>query len=374
MNNLNQKFILLFKSFNVLARCLLCFFLFVFLGPMIAFPKGHSIITKNISAEFIWSDEVEDTITSSSAIDASAYLVLPNNLIFRELLIESGQQMNIWINNRLVASKIYSCTIPIGQIYTDGNQDTIVLMVEGIKKVRDLKGYLLDLKTISLSKELNGTKKTNMQYDFFIIQVLVLLFVIGLMRRFDLPFLFSLATRPIFFSSRGVVSNFTFKENYKLILRITFSSIFLGLSYWFIENYQPDQNFSLVKNLVSWLIFSCYAFGLLLIKYITVITFGYLHQLKPLSHHQFSVFVNFISGACLFFLIYVNGHLWLLFYEPFVLTKFWNYYFLGAIILFCIYFFLFMSFQKEARKFHIILYLCSTEILGIFYIALILIK
>ena len=239
--------------------------------------------------------------------------------------------------------------------------------------MRDLKGYLIDLKTISLSKELNGTKKTNIQYDFFIIQVLVLLFVIGLMRRFDLPFLFSLATRPILFSFRGVASNFTFKENYKLILRITFSSIFLGLSYWFIENYQPDQNFSLVKNLVSWLIFSCYAFGLLLIKYITVITFGYLHQLKPLSHHQFSVFVNFISGPVYFF----NLRQWssvLLFYEPFVLTKFWNYYFLGAIILFCIYFFLFMSFQKEARKFHIILYLCSTEILGIFYIALILIK
>ena len=201
-------------------------------------------------------------------------------MIFRELLIESGQQMNIWINNRLVASKIYSCTIPTGQIYTDGNQDTIVLMVEGIKKARDLKGYLIDLKTIPLSKELNGTKKTNMQYDFFIIQVLVLLFVIGLMRRFDLPFLFSLATRPILFSSRGVGSNFTFKENYKLILRVTFLSIFLGISYWFIRNYQPDQNFSLVKNLVSWLIYSCYAFGLLLIKYITVITFGYLHQLN----------------------------------------------------------------------------------------------
>ena len=151
--------------------------------------RDHSVITKNISTQFIWSDEVEDTITSISAIDAYAFLVLPNNLIFRELLIESGQQMTIWINNRLVASNIYSCTIPIGQIYTDGNQDTIILMVEGIKKARDLKGYLIDLKTISLSKELNGTKKTNMQYDFFIIQVLVLLFVIGLMRRFDLPFL-----------------------------------------------------------------------------------------------------------------------------------------------------------------------------------------
>ena len=115
-------------------RCLLCFFLFVFLGPTIAFTKGYSVITKNISTQFIWSDEVEDTITSISAIDASAYLVLPNNLIFRELLIESGQQMNVWINNRIVASNIYSCAIPIGQIYTDGNQDTIILMVEGIKK------------------------------------------------------------------------------------------------------------------------------------------------------------------------------------------------------------------------------------------------
>ena len=126
---------------------------------MIAFPKGHSIITKNISAEFIWSDEVEDTITSSSAIDASAYLVLPNNLIFRELLIESGQQMNIWINNRLVASKIYSCTIPIGQIYTDGNQDTIVLMVEGIKKVERFKGVFNRFKNNIPVKGIKRDKK-----------------------------------------------------------------------------------------------------------------------------------------------------------------------------------------------------------------------
>ena len=170
-------------------------------------------------------------------------------------------------------------------------------MVEGIKKARDLKGYLIDLKTIPLSKELNGTKKTNMQYDFFIIQVLVLLFVIGLMRRFDLPFLFSLATRPILFSSRGVGSNFTFKENYKLILRVT--NNFFRYMLLVCKNYQPDQNFSLVKICFR-LTYSCYAFGLLLIKYITVITFGYLHQLKPLSHYQFSA-REFYFGACLFF-------------------------------------------------------------------------
>ncbi len=355
-------------------RCLLCFFFIVFLGSTIAFPAGPSVITKNISDQFIWTHEVEGTITSFSGDDASAYLVLPNNLIFSELLIESSQQMTIWINNQLAVSNIHSCAIPIGQIYADGNQDSVILMVEGIQKTRDLNAYLNELNTISVSKDLNEVKKTNMQYDFFIIQVLVLLFVIGLMRRFDLPFLFSLATRPILFSFRGVGSNSTFKENYKLILRVTFLSIFLGISYWFLENYQPGQNFTLVKNLVSWLIYSCYAFGLLLIKYIIVNVFGHLHQLKPLSHYQFSVFVNFISGACLLFLIYVNGHLWFLFYEPYVLTKFWNYYFLGVIILFCFYFFIYMTLQKEVRKFHIILYLCSTEILGIFYIALILIK
>ena len=355
-------------------RCLLCFLFIVFLGSTIAFPAGHSVITKNISDQFIWTDEVEGTITSFSGDDASAYLVLPNNLIFSELLIESSQQMTIWINNRLVVSNIHSCAIPIGQIYADGDQDSVILMVEGIQKTRDLNAYLNELNINSVSKVLNEVKKTNMQYDFFIIQVLVLLFVVGLMRRFDLPFLFSLATRPILFPFRGVGSNFTFKENYKLILRVSFLSIFLGISYWFLENYQPVQNFSLARNLVSWLIYSFYAFGLLLIKYIIVITFGYLHQLKPLSHYQFSAFVNFITGACLFFLIYVNIHLWFLYYEPNVLPKFWNYYFLGAIILFYIYFFFYMSFQKETRKFHIILYLCSTEILGIFYIALILIK
>ncbi len=355
-------------------RCLLFFFFIVFLGSMIAFSRGHSVITKNISDQFIWTDEDEDTITPISGIDASAYLVLSNNLIFRELLIENSQPMTVWINNRLAVSNMNSCIISIGQIYTDDDQDSVILIVEGIQKTRDLKGYLVDLNTISVSKDLIEAKKTNIQYDFLVIQVLVLLFVGGLMRRFDLPFLSSLATRPILFPFRGVGSNFTFKENYKLILRVSFLSIFLGISYWFLENYQPVQNFSLARNLVSWLIYSFYAFGLLLIKYIIVITFGYLHQLKPLSHYQFSAFVNFITGASLFFLIYVNIHLWFLYYEPNVLPKFWNYYFLGAIILFYIYFFFYMSFQKETRKLHIILYLCSTEILGIFYIAIILIK
>ena len=112
---------------------------------MIAFPKGHTVITKNISDQFIWGDEVEETVNSISGIDATAYLVLPNNLIFRELLIESSQQMTIWINNQLLVPNTYSCTLPIGQIYTDGNQDPIVLMVEGTQKARDLKGYLICL-------------------------------------------------------------------------------------------------------------------------------------------------------------------------------------------------------------------------------------
>jgi hypothetical protein len=112
----------------------------------------------------------------------------------------------------------------------------------------------------------------------------------------------------------------------------------------------------------------------LLIKYTVVGLFGYLHQLKSLSHFQFSVFVNFTMGICLIFLIFVNSLLWFSFYESNALTEFWNYYFLGAIILFYIYLSFYMSLTKEVRKFHIIAYLCSTEFLGIFYIALILIK
>ena len=128
-----------------------------------SFPKGHTVITKNISDQFIWGDEAEETVNSNSGIDATAYLVLPNNLIFRELLIESSQQMTIWINNQLLVPNTYSCTLPIGQIYTDGNQDPIVLTVEGIRRARDLKGYLIDLKTSSPLKGLNGTKKTSMR-------------------------------------------------------------------------------------------------------------------------------------------------------------------------------------------------------------------
>tara|TARA_X000001036_G_scaffold113836_1_gene106814 strand:+ start:6076 stop:7101 length:1026 start_codon:yes stop_codon:yes gene_type:complete len=341
---------------------------------MTALSRGHSVITKDISDQFILVDQVGDTLNSISGIDASVRLVLSKNLIFRELLIENSKPMTVWINNRLNASNIYTCTIPRDQIYIGSSQDSIILIIQGIQEIEDLQAYLIGLNSASSFMDLNGTKKVNNQYDFFIIQVLVLLFVTGLMKRFDLNFLLSLVKRPFLFPSRELKGNFTIKENYKFLIRGSFISTLLGISYWFLENYQLGQSYSLRGNLVSWLIYSLYAFGLLLIKYIMVYIFGYIHQLKPLSHYQFSAFINFTMATCLIFLIFVNTNLWFSFYEPNALTDFWNYYFLGAIILFYIYLFFYMSFKKEGRNFHIISYLCSTEILGIFYIAIILIK
>tara|TARA_B110000046_G_scaffold179370_1_gene208505 strand:- start:1114 stop:2139 length:1026 start_codon:yes stop_codon:yes gene_type:complete len=341
---------------------------------MTAFSRGYSDITENISGQFILMDQIGDTFDSISGIDIPVRLFLPKNLIFRELLIENSHPMTIWINDRLMASNVYACTIPIGQIYAERAQDSAVLLIRGIQEIKDLQGYLIGLNAASLSRDLNGTKKVNIQYDFLIMQVLVLLLIIGLMKRFDLIFLFNLVKRPFRLPFREMDNNFTFKGSYKLLLRVTFLSILLGISYWFLEKYQPSQSDPLAENLISWLIYSFYAFGLLLIKYIMVNLFGYLHQLKSLSHFQFSAFVDFTMGACLIFLIFVNIRFWFSFYEPNALTEFWNYYFLGAIILFYIYLFFYMWLTREVRKFHIISYLCSTEFLGIFYIALILIK
>ena len=355
-------------------RRLSCFLLTFVLGSMTAFGGVDSAITKNISDQFVWMDQVGDTLDSISGIDAPARLVLPKDLIFRELLLQNSQPMTIWINDRLTALNVYTCTLPIGQIYAEIDQDSTVLIIRATQEIKDLQGYLIGLNVASLSRDLNGTKKGNIPHDFLIVQVLVLLLIIGLIKRFDLIFLFNLVKKPFSLPSRELESNFTFKGSYKLILRVSFLSILLGISYWFLEDYQPDQSYPLTENLMSWLIYSFYALGLLLIKYTVVGLFGYLHQLKSLSHFQFSVFVNFTMGICLIFLIFVNSLLWFSFYESNALTEFWNYYFLGAIILFYIYLSFYMSLTKEVRKFHIIAYLCSTEFLGIFYIALILIK
>jgi len=282
--------------------------------------------------------------------------------------------MTIWINNQLTALNVYTSTIPIGQIYAESTQDSTILMITAIQEIKDLQAYLIGLNAASLSKDLNGTQKVNVQHDFLIMQVLILLLIVGLMKRYDPVFLLNLVKRPFRLGSRDLDYDFTFKGSYKLILRVSFLSILLGISYWFLEDYQPDQSYPLTENLMSWLIYSFYALGLLLIKYTVVGLFGYLHQLKSLSHFQFSVFVNFTMGICLIFLIFVNSLLWFSFYESNALTEFWNYYFLGATILFYIYLSFYMSLTKEVRKFHIIAYLCSTEFLGIFYIALILIK
>ena len=355
-------------------RRLSCLLLTFILGSMMAFGGGYSAITKNISDQFVLMDQVGDTVDSKSGIYAPARLVLPKDLIFRELLLQNSQPMTIWINDRLTALNVYTCTLPIGQIYAEIDQDSTVLIVRATQEIKDLQGYLIGLNAASLSRDLNGTKKGKIQYDFLIVQVLVLLLIIGLMKRFDLIFLFSLVKNPFSLPSRELDSSFTFKGSYKLIFKVSFLSILLGISYWFFENYQPNQSYPLTENLRSWLIYSFYALGLLLIKYTVVSLFGYLHQLKSLSHFQFSAFVNFTLGICLIFLIFVNARLWFSFYESSALTEFWNYYFLGAIILFYIYLVFCMSLTKEVRKFHIIAYLCSTEFLSIFYFALNFIK
>ena len=355
-------------------RRLSCFLLTFILGSMMAFGGGYSAITKNISDQFVLMDQVGDTVDSISGMYAPARLVLPKDLIFRELLLQNSQPMTIWINDRLTALNVYTCTLPIGQIYAEIDQDSTVLIIRATQEIKDLQGYLIGLNAASLSRDLNGTKKGKIQYDFLIVQVLVLLLIIGLIERVDLFFLFSLVKNPFSLPSRELDSSFTFKGSYKLIFKVSSLSILLGISYWFFENYQPNQSYPLTENLRSWLIYSFYALGLLLIKYTVVSLFGYLYQLKSLSHFQFSAFVNFTLGICLIFLIFVNVRLWFSFYESSALTEFWNYYFLGAIILFYIYLVFCMSLTKEVRKFHIIAYLCSTEFLGIFYFALNFIK
>ena len=355
-------------------RRLLFYLLTFFLGSMMAFGGSHSVPTKNISDQFILMDQVGDTLDSISAKYFHARLVFPKDLIFHKLLIQNSQPMTIWINNQLTALNVYTCTIPIGQIYAESTQDSTILMITAIQEIKDLQAYLIGLNAASLSKDLNGRQKVNVQHDFLIMQVLILLLIVGLVKRYDPVFLLNLVKRPFRLGSRDLDYDFTFKGSYKLIIRVSFLSILLGISFWFLENYQPSVSYSLIENLILWLVYSFYALGLLLIKCTLVILFGYLNQLKSLTYFQFTTFVNFSIGTCLIFLIFVNARLWFSFYEPNALTEFWNYYFLGAIILFFIYFFFYMSFTKEFRKFHIISYLCSTEFLGIFYIALILIK
>lgn len=355
-------------------RRLSCFLLTFILGSMMVFGGGYSAITKNISDQFVLMDQVGDTVDSISGTYATACLVLPKDLIFCELLLQNSQPMTIWINDRLTALNVYTCTLPIGQIYAEIDQDSTVLTIRATQEIKDLQGYLIGLNVDSLSTGLTGTKKGKIQYDFLIVQVLVLLLIIGLIERFDLIFLFGLVKNRFRLPSRELDASFTFQGSYKLIFKVSYLSILLGISYWFLENYQPNQSYPLTENLRFWLIYSFYALGLLFIKYTVVRLFGYLHQLKLLSHFQFSTFVNFTMEICLIFLILVNVRLWFSFYEPSALTEYWNYYFLGAIILFYIYLVFYMSLTKEFRKLHIIAYLCSTEFLGIFYFALILIK
>ena len=333
---------------------------------------------QDISNRFVRSEARQDTGHISDTIFYERSLLLYKEDQFQSLWIRNNDPITIWIAGKLWATKVDSITLNREEIYNH-RADSIKLVVQSQQEFVELaaafiapRSFVISIENLLETTELPMVEKQVPEsVNFVIIATLIVLLFIAINKM--------VSTKPLFKMSFGFGLRETENENlFQFGPRTLFHSIYLsflgGLCYWCLCDYKQHLVIQTEESLGSWFYYTLILFCFLVLKYLLTIVFSEINELKSFYQFQFGTFVKFYSIISLAFLTMVSINFWIFHYDQIAFAKVWGFYFIMAAGIFSIYLFLYMASVKGIRKMRIIAYLCSTEFIGAFLIALALLK
>jgi len=290
------------------------------------------------------------------------------------LVLSNDNPFTVWIDGKLYKADEDYHDLLISDIFSNNaSEDTVFVSFYDEKGFTDFR-YEFVYRQIS-----QETSDTNVQLRqaTFNKNVLIVLF------------LFFLLLLAIFRFSSGdtIVSYFqkVFLRNIRVsifendsnttYLEIVLASFLTGMAVWHIENSGENYFVDYFRlQLLDYLKYSGITLLFLIAKYLLLRLVSFLNGLTGVHLIQFVDFLKFLIVISiilnlLFFTIYWSGY-----YPVAYISNTWEYFYPVMYILFTLYYFFKLSSAVTGKKLLIISYLCTTEILGAYLVASILIN
>lgn len=163
--------------------------------------------------------------------------------------------------------------------------------------------------------------------------------------------------------------------NLDILISIVFVSLVSSYNYQMLSQMSSNGEIVSYWMLVFETLKLTFFLSLVLVtKYILISALARINALSIIIGTQFIDFIKFFSISGLVFFVILQLRFWLGYYAD--IQSFWvfeNYYLL-VYALFIFYFFFKLTQVTQYKKLHIISYLCTTEFVGVFLLALIIYK
>jgi hypothetical protein len=280
-------------------------------------------------------------------------------------------EFSVWSNGGLLQGDGNCFQISYESLFDEGVMDTLFLSFYSKSRfLAPTTGLYSKAKNdVNLKYEVKSRLKQTAQ-GWLQTSIIILICLFALMKLL-LPaqFAYFLTVGGLSERSEGRIA----EVNLDSFLSIIFLSFLVSFNYLFVKLFQGQYSGETTLSLHwTWLKLGWVVFLAIVLKYLVIMALARLNAFKKIGVDQVLEFVRFMSLASLVLMIGLQLVYWLRFYSTLEFGNFVGYFYLIVYILHLVYLFVKISSATRAKKLHIISYLCTTEFIGAFLIALII--
>jgi hypothetical protein len=323
------------------------------------------LLELNEGKELVFSTD----ITSSSTIG----FFLAKAESFEKLSLQDSIPFSVWVDGKMVQSETKDFEAEKSRLFQDADSDTLFLVLISSSQFQNLDASLLLLKDSGIAlKNLPTERHIHYFQDWMIIGLLVIGLGAILMKTF-FPSLFRLLFRINLLTRRG--DEESGEINIETLVAALIMSMMVAYVYLLSELMSDDSE--ILSNwllIVQWIEATLVILLTLMIKYVLLRVVAWLNGVRKIVNIQFNDFIKFFTIAALLLLVIECLQYWIGYYGAFNIKSLVTNTWMIIYLVFGIYFFQKLSMLTSFKKLHIISYLCTTEFIGAFLIALIIYK
>lgn len=329
----------------------------------------------DLSTDFIFIDrEGKPSIALNTQNIKSLGFYLEQSRKFDSLILDGQNPFSVWINGQLIAEGSNSYALSKRDLSIEGQMNLVYISVFSDKSLHLFSAKLLSLGAATLKPFENQNRyQTDQVVSLFVVSMLVFVFGYSFAGRSTGLGLGKL----LFVDNRYRQSNVSLQQSGELI-SIGVSALFVSLLMGYLHLlyvHGDDLYFDRFLVIVtSWVYYTVISFAILIAKYVIILTVSRLFHIQSVKDMQFGNFLNFLLIALGMTTFIIQVKFWSNYSADFGNLESFQFFYIVSYSLFLFYMFIKLITVTSFRKLHIIAYLCATEIVWAFALAILYFK
>jgi hypothetical protein len=331
------------------------------------------VVVEDLSLRLLQLDKSDELVLNTDISESGVlgfYVEMAEP--FDQLKLCGSVPFSVWLDGRLIVSQSKCVAFEKASLFAE-EKNAIFFTIVSDKQFSNLQAMLLSFRSYDFElTNLPTERKTHDFQEWLIIALLIISLGAGIIKLLS-PALFKLLFTVNLGASRkdGLIGEFSLET----LLGTVFVSLMVAFVYAGASLMEDDteaiSNWLIFAN---WLKIAFYVLVGMLIKYVLLSVIAWLNDIPGVVNLQFHDFLKFFSVSSLLLMIILGLYYWLGYYGEFHVLKIVTNVWVVVYLIFMIYLFIKLDSWTHCKKLHIISYLCTTEFIGAFLIALIIYK